>query len=58
MLAGLAVGAAAGLATRSRWAMLSAPLLFLAALELTRLPAVGPTVDGTVLPQTGGVTAG
>jgi pimeloyl-ACP methyl ester carboxylesterase len=33
--------------------MLSAPVLFLAALELTRLPAVGPTVDGIVFSSFG-----
>lgn len=39
------VGAAAGLASRSRWAMLVAPSVFALVFELNRLGAVGPTVD-------------
>lgn len=46
MMAGLLVGAAAGLTMRSRWAMLVAPLAFVAAYELVRLGTDGPTVDG------------
>lgn len=40
------VGGAAGLASRSRWAMLGAPLLFASAFELMRVGTDGPTVDG------------
>jgi proline iminopeptidase len=46
MLISLAVGGVAGLATRSRWAMLLAPAAFVAAFELARLGTDGPTVDG------------
>jgi len=46
MAAGLATGLASGLAMRSRWAMLLAPLAFVAAYELVRLGTDGPTVDG------------
>ena len=41
----LAVGLAAGLLTRSRWAMLVAPVVFAVAFEITRMPLDGPTVD-------------
>ncbi|GIF63259.1 hypothetical protein Ais01nite_12940 [Asanoa ishikariensis] len=40
-----AVGVVVGRATRSRWAMLVAPVAFMAAVELTRLPVSGPSVD-------------
>ena len=43
---GLAVGAAAGMLTRSRWSMLLAPAVFVTVFELTRLGTDGPTVDG------------
>ena len=46
MFVSLAVGGAAGLATRSRWAMLLAPAVFVAVFEFVRLGADGPTVDG------------
>jgi proline iminopeptidase len=39
------VGVAAGLLTRSRWAMLAAPVLFAVAFEFARMPLDGPTVD-------------
>ena len=42
----LAVGACAGVAMRSRWAMLVAPVTFAAVLELARLGTAGPMVDG------------
>ncbi len=42
----VAVGIAAGAATRSRWTMLLAPVLFAAVFEATRLGTDGPTVDG------------
>ncbi|MEV4619452.1 alpha/beta hydrolase [Asanoa sp. NPDC049573] len=41
-----AVGALAGWASRSRWAMLAAPAVFVAALELARVRLHGPSVDG------------
>lgn len=41
----LLIGAAAGLLTRSRWALLLAPAAFVAFYELVRLPVDGPTVD-------------
>lgn len=41
----LAVGLAAGRLSRSRWAMLAAPVLFAVAVELVRLRLRGPTVD-------------
>jgi proline iminopeptidase len=40
-----AVGAAAGSASRSRWAVLVAPVAFTGAVELARLGTDGPTVD-------------
>lgn len=40
------LGLAAGLLMRSRWAMLLAPALFVATVELSRIDAEGPTVDG------------
>ena len=41
----LAVGAAAGLAVRSRWAMVLVPVAFAATVELARLRVDGPMVD-------------
>jgi pimeloyl-ACP methyl ester carboxylesterase len=41
----LAVGTVAGFVVRSRWAMLYAPLAFVALFELGRLGTDGPTVD-------------
>ncbi|MEU0155706.1 alpha/beta hydrolase, partial [Micromonospora fulviviridis] len=41
----LAVGLLAGWSSRSRWAMLAAPVLFALAVELVRLGLRGPTVD-------------
>ena len=43
---GFGTGVAAGLAMRSRWAMLVAPIAHLIVFELGRLGADGPTVDG------------
>ncbi|MGQ1838695.1 alpha/beta fold hydrolase [Kocuria turfanensis] len=51
------VGAATGVLTASRWSMLVAPLTFLAAFELARAPADGPTVDGVHLQSIYGVMA-
>jgi len=45
----LAVGIAAGLLTRSRWAMLLAPVVFAVAFEIVRMPFDGPTVDAPQL---------
>jgi proline iminopeptidase len=45
LFTGLAVGFVAGLAMRSRWAMLAAPLAYIVALELGRWGAYGPSVD-------------
>ena len=42
----LIVGGVAGLAMRSRWAMLAAPVVFASTFELLRLGTDGPTVDG------------
>ena len=42
----LAVGCAAGLVMRSRWAMLVAPVAFAMVFELARVGTEGPTVDG------------
>ncbi len=42
----LAVGAAAGLLLRSRWAIILAPVTFLVVFELSRLRVDGPMVDG------------
>ncbi len=46
ILLSLTVGATAGLAVRSRWAMLIAPAVFAAVFELARLGVDGPMVDG------------
>lgn len=45
----LLVGAFAGLVMRTRWAMLLAPAVFVAVLELVRINTAGPLVDGTHL---------
>ncbi len=45
ILLSLGVGFLAGALTRSRWAMLLAPVLFAATVELVRIGFVGPTVD-------------
>ncbi|MGB5757608.1 MAG: alpha/beta hydrolase [Acidimicrobiales bacterium] len=42
----LAIGATAGIITRSRWAMLAAPVVFASVFELVRFGTDGPTVDG------------
>ena len=55
MASSLAVGVVAGLLMRSRWAMLLAPLAYIAAVELARLNAVGPTVDMIRLDNTFGI---
>lgn len=45
LIAGLGIGVTTGLVLRSRWALVFAPLAHILAIELTRLDAVGPTVD-------------
>ena len=57
MLLGLVTGAVSGFAMRSRWAMVVASLLFVAAFEFGRRGTDGPTVDGIVLDNTFGVLA-
>ena len=44
--ASLVVGVVGGWLTRSRWAMLLAPVTFVAVFELTRLRVDGPMADG------------
>lgn len=46
MLISLAVGGLAGAATRSRWAMLLAPAVFVAVFELVRLGTDAPRWTG------------
>lgn len=51
------VGLFAGAAMRSRWAVALAPLAHMAALELARIDAVGPTVDAVRLDEMWGIVA-
>jgi len=51
----LVIGAGAGLVSRSRWAMLAAPVAFAAVFELVRLDLDGPSVDGVHLSFYGGL---
>jgi len=46
LVLGLSAGLIAGFVSRSRWAMLVAPLAFAVTYELVRLGTDGPTVDG------------
>lgn len=57
MISGLAVGLIAGLATRSRWAMLLAPATFAIVVEITWLGIPGMTVDGIRLDNMYGILA-
>lgn len=57
LVAGLIVGILAGLAMRSRWAMLLAPLVHILALEFARPQLLGPTVGAIRLNDTYGVLA-
>jgi proline iminopeptidase len=57
MTSSLAVGLVAGYAMRNRWAMVLAPAVYIAALELARLDAVGPTVDAIRLDNTFSILA-
>lgn len=54
---GLIAGLAAGFWGRTRWALLVAPVAFVAAFELGRLGEAGPTVDAVRLDSTVGVLA-
>lgn len=54
MVVSVVVGGIAGLVMRSRWAMLVAPVVFVAVFELMRMPIAGPTVDGIHLDTTYG----
>jgi hypothetical protein len=56
ILVSLALGVAAGRLTRSRWAMLVAPLVFAVTFEIVRMSLEGPTVDAPHL-STYGVLA-
>ncbi len=53
----LLVGTLAGLALRSRWAMVLAPAVNLLAFEIGRRGTDGPTVDGLHLDTTFGILA-
>jgi hypothetical protein len=57
LVGGLIVGVLAGVAMRSRWAMLLAPLVHIIALELARPQLLGPTVGAIRLDETYGVLA-
>jgi proline iminopeptidase len=54
---GLVVGLAAGLLMRSRWALLVAPLAYMAAVELVRRGLAGPTIGPIRLDETFGLLA-
>lgn len=53
----LAVGAAVGVITGSRWSSILAPVAFMAAYEVGRLGVSGPTVDEVRLDSTYGILA-
>ncbi len=57
MALGLAVGLVSGFLLGSRWALLLAPATHVAAIELVRLPIVGPSVDAIRLDSAFGVLA-
>ncbi|MEO7909595.1 MAG: alpha/beta hydrolase [Roseiflexaceae bacterium] len=57
LLSSVIVGVLAGLAMRSRWAMLLAPLIHIVALELARPHLLGPTVGTIRLDNVYGVLA-
>ncbi len=57
MALGLCVGLAAGLAMRSRWALLLAPAAYILANEVGRLGAVGPSVGAIRLDEAYGILA-
>ncbi|MEO9220173.1 MAG: alpha/beta hydrolase [Mycobacteriaceae bacterium] len=53
----LFLGVFVGLVMRTRWAMLLAPAVFVAAFELVRINTAGPLVDGIHLGSTLGIVA-
>jgi proline iminopeptidase len=57
LIGAVLLGVAAGWVMRSRWAMLVAPLVFVAVVEVARIPVVGPSVDRPRLNLTVGVIA-
>lgn len=57
MAIGLGSGVVAGILTRSRWAMLLAPVANVLAFEFGRVDATGPTVDSIHLDTTFGILA-
>lgn len=57
MVIGALVGVTAGFAMRSRWAMLLAPVVFVAVFEVARIGSDGPTVDGIHPGSTYGILA-
>lgn len=57
LLSSLLVGLVGGLALRNRWAYLLLPLIYIITVELTRLNAVGPTVDALRLDNPFGILA-
>ena len=57
MAAGLAVGGLVGLIMRSRWAMIIAPITYIAAIEIGQLNTVGPTVGPIRLDSPFGILA-
>ncbi|HEX5192069.1 MAG TPA: alpha/beta hydrolase [Solirubrobacteraceae bacterium] len=57
MATGTVVGFAAGVAMRSRWAMLLTPVVHVAAFELGRVGVEGPTVEGLHFDTSYGILA-
>lgn len=57
MFLGLTAGLAAGLAMKSRWAMLVTPAVYVITTEIAWLNIAGPTVDGIRLDETFGILA-
>ncbi|MBD1846949.1 alpha/beta hydrolase [Cyanobacteria bacterium FACHB-63] len=57
MATSLIVGCLAGVILRSRWAMLITPIAYMIAIELGRLPMIGPTVDALRLDEPFGILA-
>ncbi|WP_158319546.1 alpha/beta fold hydrolase [Actinoplanes xinjiangensis] len=57
IVAGVLVGAVAGVVLRSRWAMLLGPVAFMVVFEVARMGTVGPMVDGIHPGSTYGLVA-
>lgn len=57
MATGLAIGGIAGLIMRSRWAVIIAPITYIAAIEIGQLNTVGPTVGPIRLGSPFGILA-